>query len=134
MGEDAAIDCPNFDEIGTNHALAIVGYGQEVGMDYWIVKNSWGGDWGDGGYIKIEMGANVCGIENDVVYVNMKGGEPMDDDDETTTVPAEDTTTTVPAEDTTTVPEVTTSEVPETTAGSAELLVSTALLAMIALL
>merc|ERR1712226_1455004 len=83
-------DCPNFDDVGTNHAMTIVGYGfdEDSQKDYWIVKNSWGAHFGQGGYIKIEMGSNVCGIENDVVYVNMVGGEP--DEEETTTAPITD--------------------------------------------
>jgi len=45
-----------------NHALVIVGYGNENGTDYWKVKNSWGADWGDHGYIKIKRNDNMCGI------------------------------------------------------------------------
>ena len=38
-----------------NHAIIIVGYGEtEDGIKYWVAKNSWGADWGDGGYIKFE--------------------------------------------------------------------------------
>lgn len=54
---------------GTNldHGVLIVGYGQEDGLEYWLVKNSWGPSWGDGGYVKIERSdstndAGVCGI------------------------------------------------------------------------
>ncbi|XP_006657083.1 senescence-specific cysteine protease SAG39-like [Oryza brachyantha] len=37
-----------------NHAVTAVGYGtDEHGTKYWLMKNSWGSDWAEGGYIKI---------------------------------------------------------------------------------
>ena len=45
-----------------NHAVLAVGYGHEDGLDYWLVKNSWGPDWGDGGFFKIQRGVNMCGV------------------------------------------------------------------------
>lgn len=45
-----------------NHAVQAVGYGEEDGMDMWIVKNSWGQDWGDQGFFKIRRGTNECAL------------------------------------------------------------------------
>ena len=39
-----------------NHQVAVVGWGTENGIDYWLIKNSWGTWWGDKGYIKVKKG------------------------------------------------------------------------------
>merc|ERR1712037_324888 len=44
------------------HAVTVVGYGTQGGKPYWLIKNSWGDNWGDGGYVKIVRGKTACGI------------------------------------------------------------------------
>jgi len=41
-----------------DHGVMIVGYTPQ----YWIVKNSWGGSWGESGYIRLAYGSNQCGL------------------------------------------------------------------------
>lgn len=56
------------------HAVTIVGYSQKDELvPYWIVKNSWGTDWGDQGYAYIEItdGTGVCGVNQQVTYPNI---------------------------------------------------------------
>ena len=48
------------------HAIRILGYGEENGIPYWLVANSWNTDWGDKGFFKIRRGVDECGIESSV--------------------------------------------------------------------
>ena len=54
-----------------DHAVVIVGYGTQAGIDYWVVRNSWGAGWGDKGYILMQRGTNHCRIESDTYYVSV---------------------------------------------------------------
>lgn len=49
------------------HAIKIVGWGfcKDYNVFYWIIQNSWGTDWGEDGFFRIQMGE--CDID-DVAY------------------------------------------------------------------
>jgi C1A family cysteine protease len=57
---------------GTNldHGVIVVGFGEENGKPYWLVRNSWGSSWGLGGYLKIarSSGSGICGINLSASY------------------------------------------------------------------
>lgn len=58
----------NKDDI--NHAVLAVGFGVNTkGKKFWIVKNSWGEEWGKKGYIMMARNrGNLCGIANLASY------------------------------------------------------------------
>ena len=37
------------------HALTLVGWGEEDGVQYFIGLNSWGKNWGENGYVRIDV-------------------------------------------------------------------------------
>ncbi len=58
----------------TDHAVLAVGYGHDpsTGLDYWKIKNSWGSNWGEGGFAKIlrtnKIGPGTCGVLKEMTY------------------------------------------------------------------
>ncbi|CAN1810446.1 Senescence-specific cysteine protease SAG12 [Linum perenne] len=51
-----------------DHAVTAVGYGKE----YWVLKNSWGADWGENGYMRIQkdggLKEGLCGLAMEASY------------------------------------------------------------------
>eukprot|EP01065_Artemidia_motanka_P023542 TRINITY_DN2817_c0_g1_i1.p1 TRINITY_DN2817_c0_g1~~TRINITY_DN2817_c0_g1_i1.p1 ORF type:complete len:787 (+),score=161.39 TRINITY_DN2817_c0_g1_i1:52-2361(+) len=56
-----------------DHAVLIVGYGEDNGQKFWLIKNSWNAKWGENGYLRLERGTNQCGITTAPVGVVVAG-------------------------------------------------------------
>lgn len=61
-------ECTN-NEDDLKHAMVLVGYGEDPQDGaYWILRNSWGKDWGENGYIRVRRRGNLCGVSTFAVY------------------------------------------------------------------
>ncbi|CAI9753725.1 unnamed protein product [Fraxinus pennsylvanica] len=70
------VSCPLICSKRLDHGVLLVGYGSAgyapIRMKekpYWIIKNSWGENWGEKGYYKICRGRNICGVDSMVSTV-----------------------------------------------------------------
>ncbi|XP_038620294.1 LOW QUALITY PROTEIN: cathepsin W-like [Tachyglossus aculeatus] len=56
-----------------NHCVLAVGFGFSNGSSHWILKNSWGPEWGEEGYFRLHHGSNACGIAKYPITAVVKG-------------------------------------------------------------
>ena len=56
-----------------NHAVVVVGYGTDKGIDYWTVKNSWGTGWGEQGFFRIKR--DLCHLTEVAYYITDVQGQ-----------------------------------------------------------
>lgn len=76
-GEFNGTACPSGHQ-EVNHAVLVVGTGYDSTsqMPYWIVKNSWGTDFGLDGYFWLLRGNNTCGVADCASYPLITGEIP----------------------------------------------------------
>jgi len=74
--------CSFDSNIALNHAVQLVGYGTDEALgDYWIVRNSWGSGWGEGGYIRLKRQAEAqCGTDSSPMDGTACVGGPGNDE------------------------------------------------------
>merc|ERR1712048_1129809 len=54
-----------------DHCVQVVGYGTSGSTSYWKVRNSWGGNWGERGHMRLKIGRNLCQINSEPTAVTV---------------------------------------------------------------
>eukprot|EP00656_Telonema_subtile_P005764 TRINITY_DN12637_c0_g1_i1.p1 TRINITY_DN12637_c0_g1~~TRINITY_DN12637_c0_g1_i1.p1 ORF type:complete len:195 (+),score=30.35 TRINITY_DN12637_c0_g1_i1:118-702(+) len=73
----SSLACGSMATDAIDHCVQLVGY-HDAGVpeeSYWLVRNSWNTDWGENGYIRLQLGNNTCGLANEatVPIINVTG-------------------------------------------------------------
>jgi len=75
--QDGQGSCPNGAYTETDHSIALVGWGEDPQSGaYFILRNSWGADWGENGYMRID--ADAARVTCAVAYMHYPTPEPVD--------------------------------------------------------
>jgi len=51
-----------------DHCVQLVGYDMTASTPFWSVRNSWGADWGESGYIRLQYGQDTCGCADECTF------------------------------------------------------------------
>ena len=62
------IYCDDTGDMNIVHDISVVGYGEEDGQKFWLVRNSWGTHWGEDGFFRVCRGTNNIAIESDCAW------------------------------------------------------------------
>ena len=64
-----------------DHAVVVVGYNLDAAVPYWVIKNSWGTSWGEGGFMRMYLtgGDGTCGINTIPALYPVVEGEWWDE-------------------------------------------------------
>jgi C1A family cysteine protease len=57
-------DCDN----DLDHCVQLTGWGEENGVKFWSIRNSWNTSWGENGYIRVERNKDLCGVSDEATY------------------------------------------------------------------
>lgn len=63
----------------TDHAVVVTGYGKDSdsGLEYWLVRNSWGEDWGEDGYARIAITNSPVDSDGNLLGICGIGRRPL---------------------------------------------------------
>jgi C1A family cysteine protease len=60
-----------------HHVVLLIGFGSKAVKNFWIIKNNWGKQWGDGGYAKIAWPSSLMGKSEASMYLVDDTGYPV---------------------------------------------------------